>query len=65
MDKFSFWHKWFWVGLVISVLSAPAGLVFAAALLVEPEHRKEGAALAIWSIVWLVIILVTVFGLQK
>lgn len=52
MDKFKFWKKWFWVGVVVSVISGPAGLVFGLALLAEPEHKKEGTALALWAVVW-------------
>lgn len=56
MDKFKFWQKWFWVGVVVALLSGPAGLVFGLALLAEPEHRKEGAAITVWSVVYSVVV---------
>lgn len=65
MDKFSFWQKWFWVGVVVAALSGPAGLFYSFALLIEPEHRKEGLALAIWSIIWSVAVLVLIWGIKK
>ncbi len=44
-DKFKFFQKWFWVGVVTSVFSAPAGLVYGLALMAEPGHRKERLAI--------------------
>ena len=65
MDKFSFWQKWFWVGIVVSVFSAPAGLVYGLALLVEPEHRKEGLAITAWSLVWTAIIFAIILKTKR
>lgn len=50
MDKFLMNGKWFWVGMALAVVSGPSGIVFGVALLVEPEHRKEGAVITVWSV---------------
>lgn len=65
MDKFAFGQKWFWVGLVVATISGPAGLVYSVALMVEPERRKEGLALAVWSVVWTSLVLGTIYVLQQ
>lgn len=50
-DKFLIYKKWFWIGMAVGFLNGVAGLIYGIALAVEPEHRKEGAVIIIWSIV--------------
>jgi len=47
MDRFKLGKKWFWIGVVLSLLQPLAGLVFAIALVLERERRKEGWILII------------------
>ena len=49
-DKFKFFKKWFWIGALIALLNGVAGLIYGIALWAEPEHRKEGVFLTIWSL---------------
>ncbi|MBU6141932.1 hypothetical protein KGO95_02315 [Patescibacteria group bacterium] len=51
MDKFTLFHKWFWVGLLVATIGGFSGIIFGLALLAEPEHRKEGWILTIWSLI--------------
>lgn len=52
IDKFKLGKKWFWIGIVISIFNAAAGLVYGIALAIEKEHRKEGLIIIAWAIVW-------------
>ena len=49
-DKFKLYKKWFWIGLVVGFLNGIAGLVYGIALVLEPERRKEGGLIIMWSI---------------
>lgn len=51
MDRFKLGKKWFWIGVILSLLQPLAGLVFAIALVLEKDHRKEGGILIIVSLV--------------
>jgi len=56
-NKFKFWQKWFWVGIVISILSGPAGIVYGLALIAEPQFRKEGWAITVFALLWTILVL--------
>jgi len=56
VDKFKFPKKWFWIGAIISCLNLFAGLIYGIALIVEKEHRREGIALIVLSIIAISII---------
>lgn len=64
-DKFKFWQKWFWVGVIAAFLSPPVGLVYGLALLAEPEHRKEGLALTAWSLVLATATIAFILSIRK
>ncbi len=49
-DKFQLFGKWFWVGVVMGFLNSIAGLVYGIALVIEKEHRREGAIIIAWTV---------------
>ena len=53
-SRFQFGKKWFWIGIAMAVSNIGAGLVYGIALMIEKERRKEGAAIAVFAIVWVV-----------
>ena len=55
-DKFKLFGKWFWIGVVVAFLNSLAGLIYGVALVLEPEHRKEGAILIAWTVLVAVVI---------
>lgn len=50
-DKFLMYKKWFWIGIVVAIMNGAAGLIYGIALAMEPEHRKEGAVVILWSFI--------------
>ncbi len=46
--------KWFWIGIVVSLLNIVGGLVYGIALAIEKDHRKEGLIIIVFAIVWAV-----------
>lgn len=50
-DKFLLYRKWFWIGIVAGFMNGLVGLIYGIALASEPEHRKEGAVIIVWSLV--------------
>lgn len=50
-DKFKLYKKWFWIGIAVGFLSTFAGLIYGIALMIEPEHRKEGFIIILWSFI--------------
>ena len=52
MDQFGLYKKWFWIGIVMSLFNVTGGLVYGLAVLMDKEHRKEGAILVVFSLVW-------------
>lgn len=52
MDQFSLFKKWFWIGIVMSLFNVVGGLIYGIAVLVDKEHRKEGAILIAFALVW-------------
>lgn len=61
IDKFKLGKKWFWLGIVISVFNAVAGLVYGVSLAIEKEHRKEGLIIIAWAIIWAFILFFIIF----
>lgn len=59
-DKFRLFGKWFWIGVVVAFLNSLAGLIYGVALVLEPNHRKEGAILIAWTVLVAVVIAVIV-----
>ncbi|MEK7590365.1 MAG: hypothetical protein AAB454_01495 [Patescibacteria group bacterium] len=55
-DKFKLYKKWFWIGIAVGFFNTFAGLVYGIALMVEPEHRKEGFIIILWSFISLAIL---------
>lgn len=55
--KFKFWQKWFWVGIIISILSGPAGILFGFALLTESNLKKEGWTVVSFALIWTILVL--------
>ncbi len=51
--RFALGKKWFWIGIVMSLLNVAAGLIYGIALAIEKNHRKEGLIIIAFSIVWL------------
>ena len=58
-DKFKLYKKWFWVGVAVGFLNLVAGLIYAAALMTAPEHRKEGIIILIWTLAVFTILALT------
>ncbi len=54
-DKFQLFGKWFWIGVVVAFLNSIAGLIYGIALVLEPEHRREGSILIAWTVLVAVI----------
>ena len=52
MDQFALYKKWFWIGIVMSLFNVVGGLVYGVAVLMDEKHRKEGAILVAFSLVW-------------
>jgi len=73
-DKFKLGKKWFWIGLVISLLNVLSGLIFGIALMIEKKYRREGliitlvaVAVAVATVTWAILktdILVRAYHLQ-
>ena len=57
-DKFKLYKKWFWIGIAIGFLNVFAGVIYSVAMITEPEHRKEGLIILVWT---LAIFLLAVF----
>ncbi len=51
-NKFGLWKKWFWVGIVVSIVNIITGLVYGIALAMEKEYRKEGYIIIVFAIAW-------------
>ena len=51
-DKFKFFKKWFWAGIVVGFLYVLAGLVYGILLIFEKGHRREGAVIVAFAIAW-------------
>jgi len=51
-DEFKLWRKWFWVGIIMSLLFSVPGIIYGIALALEKEHRKEGLIIIIFSVLW-------------
>lgn len=49
-DKFKLYKKWFWIGVLVGFLNVLAGVIYSVALILEPEHKKEGLILLIWTL---------------
>ena len=50
-DKFKLYKKWFWIGIAVGFFNTLAGLIYGIALTIEPEHRKEGFIIILWSFI--------------
>ena len=48
-------NKWFWMGIVIALISPIAGLVLAVSFWTESELKKQGKIIFIFSIIWRII----------
>ena len=48
--RFKLWSKWFWIGIVVSIPSVVAGLVYGIALVLEKSRRKEGIIIIAFAI---------------
>ena len=62
-DKFKLWKKWFWIGMIIAFFNLLAGLIFGIALVPEKEHRKEGAIIIAFALLWFVLGTFVIFPL--
>lgn len=51
-SRFALGKKWFWIGIVVSLLSVVGGLVYGIALAIEKNYRKEGLIIVIFALVW-------------
>ncbi len=51
MDRFKLGKKWFWIGVVISLVYPLAGLIYAIALVCEKNYQKEGWILIVISLI--------------
>ncbi|MBU0998921.1 hypothetical protein KKG24_01240 [Patescibacteria group bacterium] len=51
-DNFKLWTKWFWIGIVIAILSMVSGIVYGIALSLEKDYRKEGIIIIVVAIAW-------------
>jgi len=52
--KLSSRKRWFWLFLIVTILSPISGLILGVSLMNEPEMKKEGKIILVISIVWLV-----------
>ncbi len=44
--------KWFWMGIVVALISPIAGLVLAITFWTEPGFKRQGRTILIFSIIW-------------
>ena len=56
-NKFKLGKKWFWIGIVIGALNVVAGVIYGIALIIEKEHRREGLIIAVFSLVFISLII--------
>lgn len=54
-DKFKLFKKWFWIGFFVGLFNIAAGLLYGIALAIEPEHRREGVVLIVWTVFWAIL----------
>jgi len=52
MNQFGLYKKWFWMGIVMSLFNVVAGLIYGVAVVVDKDHRKEGAILIVFALFW-------------
>jgi hypothetical protein len=52
--QFKLGKKWFWIGMAVALFNVMGGLVYGIALLLEKEHRKEGAIIIVFAIIWFI-----------
>ena len=64
-NRFGMWKKWFWIGIVISIVNALTGLIYGIALAMEKDSRKEGIVIIVFAVIWFVIWLMTLPMLTK
>lgn len=64
-DKFKLFKKWFWVGIAVGLLNVLAGLVYGIAVMMEPEHRKEGVIIVAWSVISFILIFYIVSNIEN
>ncbi|MFH1461267.1 MAG: hypothetical protein ABIF84_02505 [Patescibacteria group bacterium] len=49
--------KWFWLGIVVTLISPIAGVVLAVAFWTEPDLKREGRIIFVFAIIWGIIFL--------
>jgi len=54
--------KWFWMGIVVALISPVAGLILAVAFWTEPELKKQGKTIFIFTIIWGIIFIFLQIG---
>lgn len=42
MERFKLGKKWFWIGIIFSILFPLIGIIYGVCLLIEKNYRKEG-----------------------
>jgi len=45
-------RKWFWMGITVAIISPIAGIILAVAFWTEPEFKKKGRIIFVFSILW-------------
>lgn len=45
-------RKWFWMGITVAIISPIAGIILAVAFWTEPDLKKQGRTIFIFSIFW-------------
>jgi membrane-associated HD superfamily phosphohydrolase len=49
--------KWFWLGVVVALISPISGVILSIAFWTEPDLKKEGRIIFILSLVWGIVFL--------
>jgi ABC-type spermidine/putrescine transport system permease subunit I len=62
-SQFGLWKKWFWMGIVATILSPIVGLVYGIALATEQDRKKEGLIIIVIAVIWLALVVFFAFFL--
>ncbi len=57
--------KWFWIGIVITIMNQTAGVIYGVALLLEPPYKREGRIILVWNVVYWLLKIIILYWLIK
>ena len=57
--------KWFWIGIVLTIMDQTAGVIYGIALLLEPPYKREGRIILIWNVFFFLLKVIVIYLLFK